>query len=75
MGLLEVRVVTSGFVAAFDKHWNMALTDVDEQFTRNRSREAPVLGKTWQVVIVIYIITIWYSTIIILPVPFLYYVY
>ena len=44
-GLSEVRGVTSGFVAAFDKHWNMALTDVDEQFTRNRSRKAPVLGR------------------------------
>jgi len=43
-GLSEVRGVTSGFVAAFDKHWNMALTDVDEQFTRKRSRKAPVLG-------------------------------
>lgn len=43
-GRSDVRGVTSGFVAAFDKHWNMALTDVDEQFTRRRSRKAPVLG-------------------------------
>jgi len=43
-GLNDVRGVTTGFVAAFDKHWNMALTDVDEQFTRKRRRKAPVLG-------------------------------
>jgi len=43
-GLNDVRGVTTGFVSAFDKHWNMALTDVDEQFTRRRSRKAPVLG-------------------------------
>ena len=43
-GLKDVRGVTTGFVAAFDKHWNMALTDVDEQFTRKRSRKAPVQG-------------------------------
>jgi len=43
-GLSDVRGVTTGFVAAFDKHWNMALTDIDEQFTRKRRRKAPVLG-------------------------------
>jgi len=43
-GLNDVRGVSTGFVAAFDKHWNMALTDVDEQFTRKRRRKAPVLG-------------------------------
>jgi len=43
-GLSDVRGITTGFIAAFDKHWNMALTDVDEQFTRKRSRKAPVLG-------------------------------
>ena len=43
-GVLGIRGVTTGFLAAFDKHWNMALTDVDEQFTRRRSRKAPVLG-------------------------------
>merc|ERR1719452_131373 len=43
-GVLGTRGVTTGFIAAFDKHWNMALTDVDEQFTRRRSRKAPVPG-------------------------------
>jgi len=43
-GVAGVRGVATGFIAAFDKHWNLALTDVDEQFTRRRSRKAPVLG-------------------------------
>lgn len=29
----------SGFLVAFDKHWNLALSDVDEEFTRKRSRK------------------------------------
>jgi len=40
----RVRGVATGFIVAFDKHWNLALTDVDEQFSRRRSRKAPVLG-------------------------------
>ena len=28
------------------QHWNLALTDVDEQFTRRRARKAPVTGGT-----------------------------
>lgn len=28
------------------QHWNLALTDVDEQFTRRRARKAPVRGGT-----------------------------
>jgi len=43
-GVAGVRGVSTGFIVAFDKHWNLALTDVDEQFTRRRSRKAPVLG-------------------------------
>ena len=41
---LWIRGVATGFIVAFDKHWNLALTDVDEQFSRRRSRKAPVLG-------------------------------
>jgi len=43
-GVSQIRGVSTGFIVAFDKHWNMALTDVDEQFTRKRSRKAPVPG-------------------------------
>jgi len=43
-GVAGVRGVTSGFIAAFDKHWNLVLTDVDEEFTRRRHRKTPVYG-------------------------------
>lgn len=33
-----------GYVAAFDKQWNLAMTDVDETFTRKRRRKTPVYG-------------------------------
>lgn len=45
-GPAAVRGVITGFIAAFDKHWNLALTDVDEQFTRRRARKAAVTGGT-----------------------------
>ncbi len=32
----------SGFLAAFDKHWNLALTDVDETFVRRRRGKAVI---------------------------------
>jgi len=35
----NIRGVASGFLVAFDKHWNLALKDVDEEFTRKRSRK------------------------------------
>jgi len=37
----QIRGFSTGFIAAFDKHWNLALTDVDEHFHRKRVR------KTW----------------------------
>lgn len=39
-GLDEIRGFATGYIAAFDKHWNLALTDVDEHFNRLRSRKA-----------------------------------
>ncbi len=38
-GVSNIRGVASGFLVAFDKHWNLALRDVDEEFTRKRSRK------------------------------------
>ena len=32
-----VRGVATGFIVAFDKHWNLAMKDVEEQFTRRRT--------------------------------------
>ena len=37
----QIRGTATAYIAAFDKHWNLALTDVDEQFSRLRQR------KTW----------------------------
>jgi len=34
------------FVAAFDKHWNLALEDVREVWTRRKRSKVPALGKT-----------------------------
>lgn len=39
-----IRGWCTGFIAAFDKQWNLALTDVDETFTRKRRRKTPVYG-------------------------------
>jgi hypothetical protein len=33
------------FLAAFDKHWNLALEDVREVWTRRKRRKVPALGK------------------------------
>jgi len=41
-GIDNIRGVATGFIVAFDKHWNLALADVDEQFTRKLSRKIPV---------------------------------
>ena len=43
-GVNNIRGVCSGFLIAFDKHWNLALKDVDEEFTRKRSRKSFVDG-------------------------------
>jgi hypothetical protein len=33
------------FLAAFDKHWNLALEDVREVWTRRKRRKVPALGE------------------------------
>jgi len=35
-GAVSMRGSCTGFLVAFDKHWNVALVDVDEVFTRRR---------------------------------------
>ncbi|XP_045137242.1 U7 snRNA-associated Sm-like protein LSm11 [Portunus trituberculatus] len=40
----EVRGVLTGYVVAFDKHWNLALRDVDEVFQKRLRCKAPALG-------------------------------
>ena len=37
-----MRGVCTGHMVAFDKHWNMCLRDVDEEFSRKLSRKIPV---------------------------------
>ncbi len=42
-GLLGERGRCRGFLMAFDKHWNLALSDVDETFVRRRRGKSTVL--------------------------------
>jgi len=35
----QIRGYATGFIAGFDKHWNLVLTDVDEHFNRLRKRK------------------------------------
>ncbi|XP_074112746.1 U6 snRNA-associated Sm-like protein LSm11 isoform X2 [Cotesia typhae] len=39
-----VRGFIEAYVAAFDKHWNLALEDCYEEWTRKVKRKAPILG-------------------------------
>lgn len=45
-GAAWIRGFCVGYLAAFDKHWNLAMTDVDETFTRLRKRKTPLLGES-----------------------------
>jgi len=38
-GVSEIRGFATAFIVAFDKHWNLALVDVDEHFHRPRHRK------------------------------------
>ena len=40
-----VRGYCVAFLAAFDKHWNLALEDVREVWTRRKRSKVPALGK------------------------------
>jgi len=40
-----VRGYCVAFLAAFDKHWNLALEDVREVWTRRKRNKVPALGK------------------------------
>lgn len=37
------------FVVAFDKHWNMALEDITEVWTRPKRRKIPAYGEFEQI--------------------------
>lgn len=39
-GRTQIRGSTTGFLVAFDKHWNLCLVDVDEEYRRKRHRKA-----------------------------------
>jgi small nuclear ribonucleoprotein (snRNP)-like protein len=41
-GAVSMRGSCTGYVVAFDKHWNLAIVDVDETFTRKRHGKASV---------------------------------
>jgi len=38
-GLNQIRGFAIGYIQGFDKHWNLALSDVDEHFNRARRRK------------------------------------
>jgi hypothetical protein len=40
-----VRGYCVAFLTAFDKHWNLALEDVREVWTRRKRNKVPALGK------------------------------
>lgn len=39
-----IRGYCTAYVAAFDKHWNLALEDVDEVWTRKKACKVPAYG-------------------------------
>ena len=43
-----VRGVATGFIVAFDKHWNLAMKDVEEQFTRRRTSKVSDSISNWK---------------------------
>lgn len=40
----DIRGHVEAYVAAFDKHWNLALEDCYEVWSRKVKRKAPALG-------------------------------
>ena len=46
LGIDRIRGHCIGGIVAFDKHWNLALVDVDEQYERKRVRKSAPLIDT-----------------------------
>lgn len=47
-----IRGHVEAYVAAFDKHWNLALEDCFETWSRKVKRKAPALGMFIQLILV-----------------------
>ncbi|XP_013777212.1 U7 snRNA-associated Sm-like protein LSm11 [Limulus polyphemus] len=41
----ELRGICTGFIVAFDKHWNLAMVDVDEVYLKHAKRKTPFISE------------------------------
>uniref|UniRef100_T1JNS2 Sm domain-containing protein n=1 Tax=Strigamia maritima TaxID=126957 RepID=T1JNS2_STRMM len=45
-----IRGICTGFIEAFDKHWNLALSDVDESFVKYNKAKSPATGENMETI-------------------------